>query len=140
MNQPELQKRVTDALEPLVSEEMFEVTNYDAGGMGSELLELESPTFLIRVLVERGGSEPALELGAKARPGPRKPLRSYWASQLRAFLEGDLRHYEFNSFEDEAGWVCEERAALLDEEFLNSEELRIWAVKASRRLFGQDVR
>jgi hypothetical protein len=110
VNRPALQERVIGALEQVVSEEGFEVAKYDSGGMGSELLELENLSFRLRVGVERWGSEPTIRVGAKARPGPRKPLRAYWVSQLYAYLRGDLDPYIFSSLEGEAAWIGKEYA------------------------------
>ena len=61
-------------------------------------------------------------------------------SHLKGYLEGGKDHYLFESTEEEISWVEKNENQLFDSSFLNSDELNQWAVKASRRLFGQDAR
>lgn len=57
---------------------------------------------------------------------------------LRGYVEGSKDQYKFASIEEEASWLSSNEKDLFDSSFLNSDELNQWAVKASRRLFGQD--
>jgi len=58
-------------------------------------------------------------------------------SHLRGFIDGCKGHYMFTTLDEEASWFENNDKVLFDSTLLNSDELNKWAVKASRRLFGQ---
>jgi hypothetical protein len=57
-----------------------------------------------------------------------------------AFLDRASDPYGSPGLEAEAEWLTTRSAEILDPEMLNSEALNRWAVKASRRMLGQDRR
>ena len=66
-------------------------------------------------------------------------MRGPWSmSHLKGYLDGGKDHYVFKSIGEEKSWLEENEIKLFDSSLLNSDALNQWAVKASRRLFGQD--
>ena len=63
-----------------------------------------------------------------------------WNGHIIAFLDGRAEPYGLVGLETELGWMRDRRDEILDVALINSEEFRRWAVRASRRLFGQRPR
>lgn len=65
-------------------------------------------------------------------------MRGPWSlSHLRGYLDGGQDHHIFGTVQEQFVWLEANIDRLLDTTFLNSDELNIWAVDASRRMFGQ---
>jgi hypothetical protein len=96
---------------------------------------LESGTIVIDVIRDRG--EEWVTVMAKERPRPRALRRAWSLGHVVAYLDGASAPYPVSDLEVELGWLARRAAEILDPEMLNSEGLRRWAVKASRRRFGR---
>lgn len=102
------------------------------------IVELRSAEFIVTIQRDRG--QEWIRVGATERPGPRKPRRSSSLGHLVAFLDGEPDAYGIFGLDVEMGWLRDRRDEILNVATLNSEELRRWKVRASRRLFGQEPR
>ncbi len=111
----------------------------DISAMGEWFVTLDNKEFTIVVSRDRAGHG-AIELSSKLRPRPRAHMRQWSLSHLRGFVEGLKEHYVFKDLEEQFGWLEKNQEVLFDSTLLNSDALNKWAVKASRRLFGQDPR
>jgi hypothetical protein len=99
--------------------------------------EWRSAKFVITANLDRGAEW--ITVGTTVRPGSRKPLRSYHVEQVVAFLDGRDDPY-VEGLETQMEWLFNRRMKILSVPVLNSEELRRWVVRSSRRLFGQRPR
>jgi hypothetical protein len=101
-------------------------------------VELRSAEFVVTVGWDRGHE--SITVGTTVRPGPRKPLRWWPLVHVVGFLDRRVDPYRLVGLDTEVGWLRDRRGEVLSVPVLNSEELRRWAVRASRRLFGQRPR
>jgi len=125
-------------VEKSISGHGLQMVKHDQSAMGEWYVYFESPEFILGVSQDRGGFL-SIALGSKMRLRPRAHMRGPWSmSHLKGYLEGSKDHYKFSNIEAEALWLESNESQLFDSAFLNSDELNIWAVKASRRLFGED--
>jgi hypothetical protein len=98
-------------------------------------VQLSSSEFVVHVIRDRG--QEWITVGSKIRPKPRAPLRSWPLGSVVAFLDGRSDPYPVLDLATEARWLKQRASEILDSSVINSEELRTWAVRASRRMFGQ---
>ena len=123
----------------LLSRHSLQIGQHDKSAMGEWYIYYENSEFILGISKDRS-ERVTLSLGSKVRRKPRAQLRGPWSmSHLKGYLDGGKDHYIFESTEEEISWVEENERQLFDSSFLNSDELNQWAVKASRRLFGQDA-
>lgn len=109
--------------------------------MGGWYVRLENAEFIVEILQDRAGEATSLAIGSRLRPKPRARVRGPWSlCHLRGFLDGQPDHFRFKTLSEESRWLHENETRLFDSGFLNSEALRVWAVRASRRMFGQHAR
>lgn len=101
-------------------------------------VELRSAEFVVNVVRDRG--QEWITVGTTVRPGPRKPLRRWPLGHVVAFLDGRADPYGLVGMDTQMSWLLDRRGEVLSVPVLNSEELRLWAVRASRQLFGQRPR
>lgn len=100
----------------------------------------ETDEFKLEIQRDRGGHI-GIYVGSKVRRNPRAHMRGPWSlSHLHGYLDGDADHFIFVDTDDQIRWLKNNLKTILDTSFLNSDALNNWAVKASRRLFGQDPR
>ena len=124
----------------LISRHSLQIGQHDKSAMGEWYIYYENSEFILGISKDRS-ERVTLSLGSKVRRKPRAQLRGPWSmSHLKGYLDGGKDHYLFESTEEEISWVEENERQLFDSSFLNSDELNQWAVKASRRLFGQDAK
>lgn len=122
----------------LLSRHSLQITQHDKSAMGEWYIYYESSEFILDISRDRS-ERVSISLGSKIRRKPRAQLRGPWSmSHLKGYLDGGQDHYLFESTEEEIHWLEKNEPQLFDSSFLNSDELNKWAVKASRRLFGQD--
>jgi hypothetical protein len=132
-------ERVARLLGPFTTDHGFSVPTGDNQANSSRgWVRLVSDEFLVDILLDRG--EEWIEVGTKIRPGPRKPLRRWPLGHVVAYLDGAADPYPISDLENETGWLARRADEILDSKLINSEELRRWAVRASRRSFGQKPR
>ena len=124
----------------VLSRHSLQIGQHDKSAMGEWYIYYENSEFILDI--SRGRSERvSISLGSKIRRKPRAQLRGPWSmSHLKGYLDGGKDHYLFKSTEEEIHWLEKNEPQLFDSSFLNSDELNQWAVRASRRLFGQDPR
>lgn len=91
---------------------------------------LESPAITILIARERG--DELIDLGI---PGNRRA--SWPIGHLVAYLQGKEDSYPVTDLETQAEWLLTYANKLLDPTILSSKEMNEWAVKASRRMWGQ---
>jgi hypothetical protein len=101
-------------------------------------VELRSAEFVITVVRDRG--QEWITVGTTIRPKPRARFRWWPLGHVVAFLDGRADAYGLVGLDTEMGWLIDRRDEVLDVALINSEYLRRWAVRASRRLFGQRPR
>jgi hypothetical protein len=106
--------------------------------MGEEAVELHSDEFIVLIHRDRGRNE-WVEVGTKVRPRPRAPLRSYLLSRLIDYRDGSEPNQK-SRLEAEARWLDEHEEEILDSSLINSEQLRLWDIDATRVQFGQKPR
>ena len=124
----------------LLSHHSLQIGQHDKSAMGEWYIYYENSEFILGISKDRS-ERVTLSLGSKVRRKPRAQLRGPWSmSHLKGYLDGGKDHYLFESTEEEISWVEENERQLFDSSFLNSDALNQWAVKASRRLFGQDAK
>lgn len=124
----------------LLSRHSLQIGQHDKSAMGEWYIYYENSEFILGISKDRS-ERVTLSLGSKVRRKPRAQLRGPWSmSHLKGYLDGGKDHYLFESTEEEISWVEENERQLFDSSFLNSDALNQWAVKASRRLFGQDAK
>ena len=124
-------------VEKPINEFGLQIGKHDKSTMGEWYVYFETGEFILSVGKDRRGFT-SIELGSKKRVRPRAHMRGPWSmSHLRGYLEGIKDHYKFDSIESEALWLESNLKLLFDSDLLNSEELNIWAAKASRRFFGE---
>ena len=106
--------------------------------MGEWFVFYENSEFVLGISKDRGGYI-GIDLGSKIRRKPRAQMRGPWSmSHLRGYLDGKKDHFKFKKISEEVSWLEENEMKLFDTSLLNSDGLNLWAVKASRRRFGQD--
>lgn len=115
----------------------FSVSDSDISPMGEWCVNLENTDFIISVSHDRGGND-YIEIGAKARPRKGAHLRRWSLHHLRGFLSGADDHYMFSSLKEQTDWLQSNESILLKTSLINSDDLNRWAVKVSRKFFGQD--
>ena len=124
----------------LISRHSLQIGQHDKSAMGEWYIYYENSEFILDISQDRS-ERVTLSLGSKVRRKPRAQLRGPWSmSHLKGYLDGGKDHYLFESTEEEICWVEKNENQLFDSSFLNSDALNQWAVKASRRLFGQDAK
>ena len=124
-------------LENIISNYSLKLCKHDISAMGEWYVYFENTEFIVGIGQDRSGHAD-IELGSKLRRKPRAHMRGPWSmSHLRGFIDGCRDHYMFTTLDEEASWFENNDKLLFDSSFLNSDELNKWAVKASRRLFGQ---
>ena len=124
----------------VISRHSLQIGKHDNSAMGEWYVYFENSEFVLGVGQDRSGYL-SIELGSKVRRKPRAQLRGPWSmSHLKGHLDGSKDHYRFKSVEEEFSWLEKNESKLFDSSFLNSDDLNQWAVKASRRLFGQDAK
>ncbi len=131
----ELPDEIKEHLFAFMSRNEFTIIESSRSEMGEWFVNMENKEFILAISCDRGGSE-NIEIGSKIRPKKGAPLRSWSLSHLRGFEDGLEEHYKFKSFSDQSKWLESNETAILNTAALNSEALREWAVKASKRLFG----
>lgn len=143
-------EKFDDAARKRISERIHEILrpfgfaeadhgNYYA--MGGWWFKSEIEEFVVQAGQDISFDSFSISIGSKLRRRPRAHMRGPWSlSHLRGFMDGGPDHYIFNAAEDQIRWMKNNISTLLDSSFLNSDELKRWAVKASRRHFGQDPR
>jgi hypothetical protein len=99
---------------------------------------LRSAEFVVTVVRDRG--QEWINVGTTVRPGPRKPLPWWPLGHLVAYLDGRQDPFGLVGLDTEMGWLWDRRDEVLDVSLINSEDLWRWAVRASRRRFGQRPR
>ena len=106
--------------------------------MGGWWFRAENDEFTVTVDQHRSGDAFAISVGSKSRPKPRAHMRGPWTlSHHRGFLDGNADHYLFSDSDAQTRWLKDNLDAILSTDFLNSDDLNKWAVKASRRMFHQ---
>jgi len=125
-------------LEGVTSRHVLKLVKHDRSAMGEWFVYYENSEFILGIGKDRGGYI-GFDLGSKIRRRPRAHMRGPWSmSHLKGYLDGGKDHYVFKSIGEEKSWLEENEIKLFDSSLLNSDALNQWAVKASRRLFGQD--
>ena len=128
--------RVRHLLGPLIEQRGFSITTVgDQTSSFGACVHLRTSEFLVDVVRDRG--QESITVGTTVRPKPRAPLRSSTLAHLVAFLDGQTDPYPVSDLETEARWLTERADQILDSSVINSEELRKWKVRASRRQWGQ---
>ena len=121
----------------IISRHSLKIAKHDISAMGEWYVYFENADFIVGIGQDRIGHA-EIELGSKLRRKPRAHMRGPWSmSHLRGFIDGCKDHYMFITLGEEASWFDNNDKILFDSNFLNSDELNKWAVKASRRLLGQ---
>lgn len=129
-------KRLHRLLGAFASDHGFAVDDReDRVDSGRAWVRFESDTIVIDAIRDRG--QGWFEVMAKERPRPRAPRRAWPLGHVVGYLDGLAEPHPASSLEMEAGWLTRRAAEILDPALLNSEGLRRWAVKASRRRFGR---
>ncbi len=105
---------------------------------GGASVELRSAEFVVIIGRDRG--QEWITVGTTVRPGPRQTLRWWPLGHVVGFLDGRAYPYGLVGLDTEMGWLRDRWDEVLSVPVINSEELRRWAVRASRRLFGQRPR
>ena len=122
----------------VVSRHALKPVKHDRSAMGEWFVYYENSEFILGIGRDRGGHI-GIELGSKIRRKPRAHMRGPWSmSHLKGYLDERKEHFIFKSIDEEKSWLEENEMKLFDSSLLNSDVLNQWAVKASRRLFGQD--
>lgn len=133
----DLRRRASRLLRGLPRRRGLEFRRAEPSPMGGWYVRLENAEFLIEITQDRAGEAPSIAIGTRLRPRPRAPLRGPWSlSHLRGFLDGQRDHFRFQTLSEEVRWLHENEPRLFDSVFLNSEALRVWSVRAARRMFG----
>lgn len=128
--------RVHRLLGPFASDHGFAVDHSEEqADSGRAWVRFESDRIVIDAIRDRG--QEWFEVMAKERPRPRAPRRAWPLGHVVGYLDGLAEPHPVSSLEREAGWLTGRAAEILEPTLLNSEGLRRWAVKASRRLFGR---
>ncbi len=128
--------RVRPLADWLVHDFGYEVTaDGDQHSTLGASVELRSAEFVVTVVRDRG--QEWITVGTTVRRGPRKPLRWWPLGHVVAFLDGRADVYGVVGLDTEMRWLRERWDEVVSAPVLNSEELRRWALQASRRLFGQ---
>lgn len=129
-------EELTSLLKRILDPYQFELVESSTGGMGAWAVRFESVEFVVTASQDRSGEVPGICFGSRSRRKPRAQLRGPWSlSHLRGFIDGSLDHYRFTDANEQLGWLEENIDRVLCSEFLNSNELNSWAVRASRRMF-----
>ncbi|MDF1628507.1 MAG: hypothetical protein P1U78_01815 [Alcanivoracaceae bacterium] len=122
----------------VISRHALTLVKHDRSGKGEWFVYYENFEFILGISKDRGDYI-GIDLGSKIRRKPRAQMRGPWSmSHLRGYLDGNKVHFKFNNTQEEVSWLEANEKELFDASLLNSDELNQWAVKASRRLFGQD--
>ena len=107
--------------------------------MGGWWFRMETDQFILTADQHRSGDVLGICVGSKIRRKPRAHMRGPWSlHHLRGYLDGASDHYRFDTPREQLDWLQANIKGLLDTSLLNSDDLNKWAVKASRRMFGQD--
>src|SRR5579883_2767585 len=104
----------------------------------SAYVALQGDEFVVTIVRDRG--QEWIDIGTKVRRGLRRRPRSWPVGHLVAYLDGSPDPYPVSDLETEAKWLKERAGELLDSELINSKDLTDWAVRASRRFWGQRLR
>ena len=141
--QPSEMRRVTSAVMRIASPYGFTESGVyppTPSSMTAWAYSADTDEFTIEIERDRGGHI-GIYVGAKVRRKPRAHMRGPWSlSHLRGYLDGNAEHFRYTDVDDQIRWLQDNIQSLLDTSFLNSDELNEWAVRASRRLFGQAPR
>jgi len=130
---------ITATLKKVLHSYGFTETEDSNGSMGGWFFQTESDLFIVTAGQDRSGDGVGICVGSKKRRKPRAHMRGPWSlSHLRGYIDENADHFMFDNADDQIGWLKSNLQTILDTEFLNSDELNNWAVKASRRLFGQN--
>ncbi len=128
----EKKDRIIGYLGNLFSDREISYHSGSSSGMGEWFLSFESSEFKILVYHDRGGSE-YIEIFSKIRTRPGAHLNSCSLSLVRAFIEGREKQATFKNLKEEAEWLFENQAKIFDHLLLNSEELKRWSAKLTKR-------
>ncbi len=129
---------VISLLEQILEPFRFEQCDFSTGGMGAWSVRFETVEFVVSASQDRSDDVLGICIGSRIRSKPRAHLRGPWPlSHLRGFLDGILEHFRFKDSDEQLAWLAENVDRLLNSEVLNSDELNLWAARASRRMFGQ---
>lgn len=127
-----------DFLSGIISRHAFTPVKHNRSGMGEWFVYYDNSEFLLGISKDRG-DHIGINIGSKIRRKPRAQMRGPWSmNHLRGYLDGKKGHYTFKSIRDEVSWLEENEMKLFNTLLLNSDGLDPWAVKAPRRLFGQN--
>jgi hypothetical protein len=131
--------KVRRLLGPLIKQRGFTiVAEGDQQSTVGACVQLHSSDFVVLVIRDRG--QERMVVGTTTRPKPRAPIRSWPLGHVVAFLDDQSDPYPVSNLTTEACWLKDRPDEILDASLLNSEELREWAVRASRRLWDQRAR
>ena len=140
MSQSTFYNQVTGTLGNFAKRHGFSIAVSDdlEDPMGVSII-LENDRFIVSAMRERTlmGNEENIWIHRKVRPKPRAPFREYSVGDLSAFIQGETDPYPLRVFADDAKDLLRFEDQCLCVDLLNSENLRIWRVDASRRQFGQ---
>ncbi|WP_339910193.1 hypothetical protein [Symmachiella dynata] len=129
---------MTSALKKMLAPYGFENARTDPLTMGGWHFSMETSEFVVIALQERAYATLGVYVGSKIRRKPRAHMRGPWFLELlRGYIIGDQDHYETMTPREQLDWLQANIEQLLNTPFLNSDDLNTWAVKASRRMFGQ---
>jgi hypothetical protein len=141
--QPAEMRRITSAVMRIAAPKGFTEAGAhppSSDSMSAWAYYAETNEFKLEVVRERDGHVDIC-VGSKVRRQPRVQMRGPWSlSHLRGYLDGGADHFIFADTQEQIRWLKNNIESVLDTHFLNSDELQRWAVKASRRMFGQDPR
>lgn len=132
--------QVVDTLGDFAQRHDFTITvNGEVDNPRGITVILENDSFIVSATRERTfiRDEETIYVHCKMRPRPRAHLRQYAVGDLSAFIEGKLDPYPVRDFSADAKDLLQYEDQCLNVDLLNSEELRVWRVDASRRQFGQ---
>jgi hypothetical protein len=129
-----------DLLGGVISRHALKLVKHDRSAMGEWFVYYDNSEFILGIGRDRGGYI-GIDLGSKIRRKPRAHMRGPWSmSHLKGYLDEGKDHFNFKGINEEKSWLEENEMKLFDSSLLSSDALNQWAVKASRRLFGQDSR
>jgi hypothetical protein len=113
-------------------------TDGDQSSLWNAGVELRSPKFVITIMRDR--DQEWITVGTTIRRKPRSPLAWWPLGHIVGYLDGRPDPYGLVGLDMEMNWLIERRYQILDVSLINSEDLRKWAARASRKLFGQQPR
>lgn len=136
MRHTALYEKVIASLGDLAKEKGFQINvRGDLDEPRGVAIDLENDQFIISVT--RNYDEEEIWVHCKVRPRPRAHFRTYAVGSLSAYIQGRSVPYPLRNLTADCNDLLQYKDQLLDPSFLNSEELRIWEVDASRCHFGQ---